>query len=238
MNYIRKNVELVKEKIASTCGKIKIDPSCITLVCVTKERSQNEIMEAYSAGLRVFGENRIQEALTKFEKLNFQAKTEFHMIGHLQTNKVKDAVSIFDMIQSIDSLRLLEKIEEEAQKQNRRMRVLVQINVSKDPKKFGIMQEEILEFFKQANSLLFSEWISIEGLMTIVEHTKNIEARKPFFRQMKRIFDDLKSLLQEGRIENIEMKYLSMGMSEDFEIAIEEGANMIRVGRAVFEMVQ
>lgn len=214
----------------------------IIIVGVTKGRTVDDILGLYNRGIRIFGENKVQETIKKMDVIlrepqyDILKKAEFHMIGHLQTNKVKEAVKIFDMIQSVDSLRLLAKIKREAEKAGKIMHVLIQVNVSHDPKKFGILPENILEFFRQTNPLLCSKWIKIEGLMAIVEHTQDVEARRVFFRKMKEIFDDLKTLLRQGHVENVEMKYLSMGMSEDFKSAIEEGANMVRIGRALFEL--
>ena len=156
------------------------------------------------------------------------------MIGHLQSNKVKDAVSMFDVIESVDSLQLFAKIHDEAKRQNKPMRVFIQINVSRDPKKFGILPDAVFEFFRNAHAYLSTGFIIVDGLMTIVEHTASIEARRPLFRRMKELFDELKSLFPEGHIEHCPLRYLSMGMSEDFVIALEEGANIIRLGRALF----
>lgn len=204
-------------------------------MAVTKGRSPEEILIAYDAGIRIFGENRVQEAKQKILFFHSLPDIEIHMIGHLQSNKARDAVSMFDVIESVDSLALLGKIHDEAKRQNRPMRVFIQINISKDRKKFGILPDDIFEFFRNAHAYLSTGFIIVDGLMTIVEHTPQIEARRPLFKEMKGLFDDLKSLFPEGHIEHFPLRYLSMGMSEDFVIALEEGANLVRLGRALFE---
>ena len=222
---ISENAEKIQDKLGLS----------VILVAVTKGRSSDQVLSAYKAGVKIFGENRVQEAQKKYALLPVpRTQYELHMIGHLQTNKVKNAVFLFDMIQSVDSLRLLRSIELEARRIGKVMRVLIQVNISKDPKKYGIMPEYLFEFFRQAHELLCSPYLVVEGLMTIVEHTEDVEKRRPYFRAMKNIFDDIKNLFDNEHIENVRMRYLSMGMSEDFEVAVSSGANMVRVGRALF----
>lgn len=205
------------------------------VMAVTKGRSPEEIREAYKAGIRVFGENRVQEALSKIDCFRALKNIQLHMIGHLQTNKAKEAVSFFDVIESVDSMHLLAKIHDEARKQNKPMRIFIQVNISRDPKKFGVMPDRLFELLRNAHGYTSTGFLIIDGLMTMVEHTKDPEARRPFFRKMKELFDELRSLFSEGHIEHAPLRYLSMGMSEDFDIALEEGANLIRLGRIIFE---
>lgn len=232
VHHIQSNIEQVQKRMELACKKVGRDPNDVRLMVVTKGRTIEEIKSAETYGLRVFGENKVQEAMKKWEKRDFPS--DLHMIGHLQTNKVREAIKIFDVIESADNFKLLLAIHQEAAKLQKKIPVFIQINVSKDPKKFGILPENILQFFREANPLLVTGNIEVRGLMTIVEHTGSISARRPFFKEMKKIFDELKALFQEGHIEHVQMEHLSMGMSEDFEIAIEEGATIIRVGRAIF----
>ncbi|MEK7529079.1 MAG: YggS family pyridoxal phosphate-dependent enzyme [Patescibacteria group bacterium] len=224
------NLKKIQEKVGAR----------VALVAVTKGRSVDDVMNLVSLGVRVFGENRVQEAREKFENLKNRTDIELHMIGRLQSNKVREAVGLFDVIQSIDSLKLLEIVSHEAFKIGKKMRVFIQINASKDPAKTGVMPDAIFEFFRNAHEVLCEGSVVVEGLMTIVEHTPDIEARRPFFTKMKKIFDDLREIFPPDRvtanyIEHVNLQHLSMGMSDDFEVAIEEGATMVRIGRLLFE---
>ena len=157
-----------------------------SIVAVTKGRDSKSVRDLYDNGLRIFGENRVQEASMKFSSLEVPRDSfELHMIGHLQTNKVREAVALFDMIQSVSSLRLLREIEKESRRADKVMKVLVQVNVSKDPKKYGIMPDEVFEFFRNAHEVLCSPYLRVEGLMTIVEHTPSPEDWWGFFKEMK-----------------------------------------------------
>lgn len=226
------NTEQIQRRMSAACKRAGRDPKEVKLMVVSKGRNFEEIKMVSASGLHLFGENRVQETIEKWKQRDFSS--ELHMIGHLQTNKVKEAIKLFDVIDSVDSFKLFLAIHQEAAKLRKKVSVFIQINVSKDPRKFGILPENILQFFREANPLLTTGHIEIRGLMTIVEHTKSIEARRPFFKEMKKIFDELRALFEEGHIEHINMEHLSMGMSEDFEIAVEEGATIIRVGRAIF----
>jgi PLP dependent protein len=234
LDCIKKNLELARSKIAA-----KTDSNVI-LMAVTKNRSPEQIERAFQEGCRVFGENRVQEATLKLETFEGfrqkDPKTELHMIGHLQTNKAKEAVEIFDVIQSVDSLKLLAKIHAEAEKQKKPIRIFLQVNVSNDPKKFGIPSSEIFEVLRNAHRYLSSGFIIVDGFMTIVEQTEDPEDRRPFFKKLKSLRDEILSFFPENAIEHIPLRYLSMGMSEDFEIAVSEGANLVRLGRVIFEV--
>lgn len=233
MHHIQNNIEQIQRRMSAACKKAGRDTNDVRLMVVTKGRTIEEIKSASAYGLRVFGENKVQEAMNKWEKRDFPS--DLHMIGHLQTNKVREAIKIFDVIESVDSFKLLLAIHQEAAKIQKKVPVFIQINVSNDPKKFGILPDNILQFFREANPLLVTGHIEIRGLMTIVEHTESIEARRPYFKEMKKIFDEMQALFQEGHIEHVAMEHLSIGMSEDFEIAIEEGATLVRIGHAIFE---
>jgi PLP dependent protein len=207
------------KEILKRCGpKVK-------LIVVTKNRTIEEIEEVLKTPSVDIGENRIQEASIKFEQL--KTTTQKHLIGHLQSNKVKQAVKLFDMIQSVDSPKLAKKLNEECSKQNKQMPILLQINIANDPNKYGFKKEDLSSIIKEIDEL---SHLSIKGLMTIVPYVDMPENARPHFTAMK-------ELLEKVKIEypTIELEELSMGMSHDHSIAIEEGATMIRIGRKIFE---
>jgi hypothetical protein len=221
---IKENFLLVKEQIRKTCLKCGRNPSEIILLGATKTVDPERINQAINLGLSHIGENRIQEAERKFPYLQ---RVEKHFIGHLQSNKAKLAVELFDMIESIDSLKIARKVNNQAILRKKVMPVLIQVLT--DPKKqFGIPPEKIKEFLKEISSF---RGLKIQGLFTIGPHYENNpEKSRETYKLIKGLFDQIKS----ERIPDVEMRYLSMGMSEDFGIAIEEGANIIRIGRALF----
>lgn len=204
----------------------KISPS-IKLVVVTKNRSLEEIQTTLSFGENIVGENRIQEAVRKFPLL---PKTiEKHFIGHLQTNKAKQAVQLFDMIESVDSLKLAHALDKEAKNQNRTLPILLQVNISNDPKKYGFRKEKVHEALTEIGRNCPA--LRVQGLMTIVFFENDIEKTRPYFKALRDLFENLK----KKSIPSIKMNELSMGMSHDYPIAIEEGATIIRIGSAIFE---
>lgn len=196
----------------------------IKLVVVTKNRSVREINQLLFIGVKEIGESRVQEVKEKKSQVKKDAK--WHMIGHLQRNKVKDAVELFDMIQSVDSFKLAKKIDSICKSKNKKMAVLVQVNIAKEPRKHGIMEEELFSFLKKINEL---GNIKVLGLMAMVP-VASPKSIRFFFRKMKRLFERTK----QAGMSNIDMKYLSMGMSEDYPIAVQEGANMVRIGSKIF----
>lgn len=207
----------IKERIASSCAKIKSDPSGITLLCVTKGRTLGEINEALEAGLFHLGENRVQEAREKYRQL---PSADWQMVGHLQLNKVKDALKIFSLIHSVDSVKLAVEIDKQASRMNKVQDILLEVKTSFEETKYGLAPDALApaveEIFKLGS-------LKIKGLMTIPPASGGqIEARRCF------------SLLRRLRDETDPSWLLSMGMSDDFQIAIEEGADIIRLGRAVF----
>lgn len=197
-------------------------PDEVRILAATKGRNVAEIKAAIEAEIRIIGENTVQEALSKFEFL--PPNIEKHFIGHLQLNKVKTAVKLFDVVESVDSLELAHEISKESQKLNKRMPILLQINPAGEAGKHGFKPEELLYIAEQMAKL---PDIEIWGLMAIMPY-QDPETLRPYFRQMKMLFEQLKST------PNVKMNYLSMGMSNDFQIAIEEGANLIRIGTALF----
>ena len=171
------------------------------------------------------GENRVQEAKSK--KQLIYSKVKWHLVGHLQTNKAKAALDIFDLIHSVDRVRLMNRIQELAKLSNRKVQVLIQVNTSAEPSKFGIMPEQIIPFFNQVASL---DRVVICGLMTIARFSTAPENCRPYFCQLRALMNQV----SEQNYPNFQAKYLSMGMSNDFEVAIEEGANLVRIGTSIF----
>ncbi|MDD4894823.1 MAG: YggS family pyridoxal phosphate-dependent enzyme [Candidatus Omnitrophica bacterium] len=229
---VKDNIFKIKERISTACAKSGYDPHKITIVAVTKGRSVDEIKEAIEAGATDIGENKVQEALLKYNELLVSGQgitpVKWHMVGHLQTNKVKDAVKIFDLIQSVDSLHLAQEIDKEARKINKVQEILVEIKTSPEENKTGLKAggaiEDIMEIIKLDN-------ISIKGLMTIAPIVDNPDEARPYFQKLKELKDEINIFLTPA----FRLQILSMGMTDDFEVAVREGSNMVRLGRAIFE---
>jgi pyridoxal phosphate enzyme (YggS family) len=229
---IRENVLKIRERISLVCAKINQDPKSITIVAVSKGRSSEQIIEAIEAGITDIGENKVQEAVIKYDELRTRelanSRTiKWHMVGHLQTNKVKEAVKIFDLIQSVDSVRLAGEIDKEADKINKIQDILIEIKTSPEESKFGFKPDDIIELIKEIAKF---KNINIRGLMTIAPLVENPEKARPYFRALINLRDKIRSLSTA----NLQLSILSMGMTDDFEAAIEEGSNMVRLGRAIF----
>lgn len=224
---IAKNKTEIMKKVAVACSKTDRDVSEIQLLAVTKTRSIEEIENALKHGISLIGENKVQEAEAKIPLIKGKYE-QFHFIGHLQSNKAKKLLKLKpDMIHSIDKLSTLRKLNELAGKEAALVNVLIQVNTSGEESKFGIEPQEAKTFIRSAAEF---ENIKIQGLMTIGLFTDDEKLIRNCFRILKLLFADLKSLEQA----NCEMKYLSMGMSNDYEIAVEEGANILRIGTALF----
>ena len=207
----------LQQRIARACQRAGRSPEGVTLVAVTKTVDVSAIEAAFNAGVRHFGESRVQEAKPKIEQLRkLKPGITWHMVGHLQTNKAKTAADIFDIIHSIDSLKLAETLNDCSPK---RLPILIQINVSAEASKGGFALPEVNEAVKQIGKLAN---LDIQGLMTIAPWVDDAEEVRLVFRQMRQLRDALG------------LKHLSMGMSDDFEVAIEEGATLVRIGRAIF----
>jgi hypothetical protein len=217
------NLKSVTERMAKCCEKTGRPAACVQLITVTKEASIPQIEEAIACGARDLGENRVQDAIIKYRAIG--DKVKWHLIGHLQTNKVKDAVRIFSLIHSVDSLKLAQVIDKVAAKLGKRQSVLIQVNVSGEESKFGIPPEETASFLKEASTY---PNISMEGLMTIAPETDDPEGARPYFRRLR----EMRDAIDDGRHA---IRTLSMGMTNDFEVAIEEGSTLVRVGRAIFK---
>jgi pyridoxal phosphate enzyme (YggS family) len=225
LDSIKNNIEAIKKEIEGICLKSGKNPDDITIIAVTKTVDTDRINYAVDCGMTNLGENKVQEIMDKYEPVNKNVK--WHLIGHLQTNKVKYIIDKVELIHSVDSVKLAEEISKKALKNNLIKEVLVQVNVAKEESKFGIDIEEVISFVK---TIAAFENIRVKGLMTIAPYDENPENVRPIFRQLRQKFDELAQM----NIPNTDMKYLSMGMSNDYAIAIEEGANMVRIGTAIF----
>lgn len=211
--------------IEENINKIKTDlPQAVTLIAVSKTKSNEEIKEAYKSGCRNFGENKIQELIEKVEALPKDIK--WHLIGHVQRNKVKHIVGKVDLIHSLDSIRLLEELEKQYSMQNCIANTLIQINIGRENSKTGILIEELDNLL---NSCELCKFVKVRGIMAIIPIGDEKSCRS-YFHEMKVIYNNLK----ESNFKNITMEYLSMGMTDDYKIAIEEGSNMIRIGTGIF----
>ena len=214
---------MVRKRIEQAAKRSGRDPGDITLVAATKDVPAGLIKEAVNAGLTDIGENRVQEADQKFNALKGQQVT-WHMIGHLQTNKVKAALGIFSVIQSVDSERLADEISQRAQKT---IDVFIEVNTSGEDSKFGVSPEKAASLAGHISGL---KNLKLTGLMTVGPLSGDEKAVRTSFRLLKSLFGQIKGL----NLPSVELKYLSMGMSQDFETAIEEGSNLVRIGRAIF----
>lgn len=213
------------------CLRARCNPAAITIIAVSKGRTLEQIKETIAAGISDIGENRVQEALGKYNRLQAQGcrlQVRWHMVGHLQTNKAKEAVKVFDLIHSVDSLHLACEIEKQAAKINKIQDILIQVNSSGEVSKFGLKPDETIGVIKEIAEL---KNLNIRGLMTIAPLVDNPEKARVYFRLLK----ELRDRINELRLTSYELRVLSMGMTDDFEVAIEEGSNMLRIGRAIFE---
>jgi len=225
VEIIKNNIRIIKEKIKKAALKTNRNPEKIKLVAVTKTVTIEQIKEAINAGIKIIGENKVHEAKEKYHILT--AEIEWHLVGHLQTNKVKYAVEIFDLIHSVDSVKLAKEINKRSLQFGKISNVLIEVNVSGEDTKYGIKPEEAELFIKKISEF---PRISVRGLMTIAPMVKDKEETRPYFGKLRELSEEIKC----KNIRNVKMDYLSMGMTEDFEIAIEEGANMVRIGRGIF----
>jgi pyridoxal phosphate enzyme (YggS family) len=216
---ITENIKKFKNQITS--------PTC-KLVAVSKTKPKEDIEEAYAAGQRIFGENKAQEMQSKHDAL--PKDIEWHMIGHLQRNKVKYIAPFVDLIHSIDSLKLIKEIQKEGAKNERVINCLLQIHIAKEESKFGFDEEEIIELLNNQDFIECNN-IRIVGLMGMATNTDNSDIVKKEFKSLKRLFDRIK---EQYTSENIQMEELSMGMSGDYELAMEEGSTLVRIGSSIF----
>ena len=222
---IRENLDKVQKNILTACTKANRNVADVTLIAVSKTKPVELLQEAYDAGVRDFGENKVQEIMDKYDKL--PSDIRWHMIGHLQRNKVKYIIDKVVLIHSVDSLRLAEEISKQAQKHNLTMPILVELNIGEEDSKFGTSLEEAITLVKEI-SLLPN--IQIKGLMTVAPFVDDAEENRHYFNAMKHLSVDI----MNENIDNVCMDILSMGMTGDYEVAIEEGATMVRVGTGIF----
>lgn len=222
---IRDQLHDVEKKIQAACERAGRKREEVTLIAVSKTKPVEVLQEAYDLGVRVFGENKVQELTEKYDALPRDIR--WHMIGHLQTNKVKYIVEKAELIHSVDSLRLAQAIEKEAAKRERTVDILVEVNVAEEESKFGVRVDEVIPFIEKL--ALFSH-IHVCGLMTIAPFVENPEENRPIFKNLHKLSVDIMG----KNIDNRNVDVLSMGMTNDYGVAIEEGATMVRVGTGIF----
>ncbi len=222
---INENYEKVLNTINDVCKKCNRLTDDVSLIAVSKTKPVSALFEAYEAGARDFGENKVQELVDKYDKL--PPDIRWHMIGHLQTNKVKYIADKVYMIHSVDSVKLAEEISKQAVKAKRIIPVLIEVNIAGEDSKFGIAKDECIDFIQSVNQL---PGIAVKGLMTVPPFVENAEDNRQYFKALKQLSVDI----MQKNIDNVCMDFLSMGMSGDYTVAIEEGANIIRVGTSIF----
>ncbi|MGN1197795.1 MAG: YggS family pyridoxal phosphate-dependent enzyme [Acetatifactor sp.] len=222
---IKENYRAVKENITSVCDACGRKEEDVTLIAVSKTKPLKMLMEAYEAGARDFGENKVQELEEKIP--NMPTDVRWHMIGHLQRNKVKFIVGKVYLIHSVDSLRLAEEISKEAVKKGVTVKILIEVNVAEEESKFGTTTEETTALIESVSKL---PGVIIEGLMTIAPFTENPEENRKYFQKLKQLSVDIKT----KNIDNVNMNVLSMGMTGDYLVAVQEGATYVRVGTGIF----
>lgn len=223
MNFVADNLNSIQQRIRAACERVKRAPESVVLLAVSKTHPPETIREAADCGQLLFGENKIQEAKAKIPLC--PGRCRWHFIGHLQSNKVRDAVELFQMIQGVDSLVLAREISRRCEQAARQMPILLEVNVAGEASKFGYKPEQLLAELKELNAL---PKIEIHGLMAIPPYTTEPEKARPYFKRLR----ELK--VQCGEILGTPLPHLSMGMSGDFEVAIEEGATLVRIGTALF----
>lgn len=223
---IIENIDDILKKIDDTCKKTGRNSKDITVIAVSKTVDSKRAKEAVEAGVENLGENRVQELVKKYDELN-DTDIKWHMIGHLQKNKVKYIIDKTVLIHSVESIELAEEINKRAIKNNLTSNVLIELNIGEEESKFGINEDNIYDFVKNMEQF---ENIKVLGLMTVAPFCEDPEDVRWVFKKMKNINDKISTM----NLRNTEMKYLSMGMTNDYEVAIEEGSNIIRIGTAIF----
>jgi len=220
---LAENLKAIQQRMAAACARAGRDPATVTLLAVTKGQPPEAVAEAAKLGLTLFGESKVQEAKAKIPLC--PGRLRWQIIGHLQTNKCREAVELFEMIQSVDSLHLAQEINKRAEQAARTMPILLEVNAAGEASKFGYSPERLLSEFSQINAL---PRLEIHGLMSVPPWTPDPEKVRPLFRQLRALKDQCERLL------GAPLPHLSMGMTGDFEAAIEEGATMVRIGTALF----
>jgi pyridoxal phosphate enzyme (YggS family) len=228
MERIAANLARVRERIASAAARAKRAPSEVTLIAVSKTRTPAEIEAACEAGVRHVGENRVEEAEDKQPHLDLPGVT-WHMIGHLQSRKARRAIECFDIVHSVDSSKLARKLDRLAAERDMVLPVLIEINVSGEPSKYGLALSDRTALASAVSEIVSLDHLSVEGLMTVAFIAHDPEEVRPVFAGLRTLRDELAGRYPQGR-----WTELSMGMTDDFEVAVEEGATMVRIGRAIF----
>jgi len=233
LDYIAHNLENVRQRIAAACARAHRDPTSVMLVVVSKTAGVQEMLAAYRAGVRHFGENRTEDALPKIAEVQNalaalgEPRPTWHMIGHLQRRKVRDAMPAFDIVHSVDSVGLAQEINKRLIPLEKKMPMLLEVNVSGEESKYGFAPADVAAAAGQMQTLL---QVRLCGLMTMAPIVSEAEGARPYFRALRELRDDL-----ARRFPLMQWTELSMGMTDDFEPAIEEGATLVRVGRAIFQ---
>ncbi len=222
---IAENILKIKQRIREACLKVGRNPDEVTIVAVTKTVPVDKIKEAINSGIVDIGENKVQELL---EKRNSIENIRWHFVGHLQTNKVKYIVDFIHLIHSVDSLKVALEIDKRAKKINRAIDILIEVNTSGEKTKYGVKPDEVVELVRQISENC--DFIRVKGLMTVAAFLPNPEDVRPMFRLLREVRDEVAKF----NFKNVEMRHLSMGMSNDFEVAVEEGATLVRIGTAIF----
>lgn len=222
---LKENLQQVEENIKKACKKSGRDRADVTLIAVSKTKPVEMLQTVYDCGVRDFGENKVQEMCDKMEVLPGDIK--WHMIGHLQTNKVKYIVGRTELIHSVDSVHLAAEIQKQAGKKDVIVPILIEVNIAEEESKFGIHKEDTIAMVRQIAEM---DHLRIKGLMTIAPFVENAEDNRLYFREIKQLSVDIKN----QNIDNVSMDVLSMGMTGDYEVAIEEGATLVRVGTGIF----
>lgn len=225
LSYIAENIEYIRSRIALAAEKSGRTPEDIRLIAVTKTVDIERMKEAIECGLTDLGENKVQEIQWKYEELG--SDYDWHLIGHLQTNKVKFIVDKVKLIHSVDSEKLALEINDRASKIEKCIDILLEVNISGEESKFGLNPKDVIEVIENISKL---SNIKVRGLMTIAPNVENPEENRKYFKEMKKLFVDI----ENEKIDNVSMDYLSMGMTNDYEIAVEEGANIVRIGTGIF----
>ena len=217
MSGVADNIDLIRQRICAAAARAGRSPEDITLIAVSKTVEPQYVEQALSAGQAIFGESKVQEAKAKIPLVSGRA--HWHMIGHLQTNKARDAVALFDVIHSVDSVKLAEEVHTWAERAGKTQAILLEVNVSGEASKFGLKPEDLKSTVAEINRL---PRLDVQGLMTLAPFVEETEKARPYFRRLRELGEALG------------LRELSMGMTHDFEVAIEEGATMVRIGTAIF----
>lgn len=244
---MKDNLDIVEQRIQAACNKSGRNRSEVTLIAVSKTKPNEMLEQAYNLGIRNFGENKVQELVSKYDDLNnsFENKVNWHLIGHLQRNKVKYIIDKVALIHSVDSIRLAEQIEEEAAKKNIICDILIEVNIAHEESKYGVYADEVLPLI--LNIRPFSH-VNIRGLMTVAPYVESPEKNREYFKKMRQLYVDIKTknidnMYNGSRLDDNDSQsrktldkfdILSMGMTGDYEVAIEEGATMVRIGTGIF----